>query len=353
MKKTIVTIIQVVVTVGLLCWVLRDPAQRAEMGKALSQAVQSPTGRLWLLGGFACYGIVEILAALRWYLLLRVQGVKLPLIRLVALFMLGIFFNMFMPGGTGGDVLKIYFLIKEIPDKKKEGLLAVLMDRLIGLLGLIIVSAVIIGLRYDWLKQAEYARHATWLLMLILFAGLGAITFSFLISGFRLASKLPAKIPMRDKLIDVSDAYNIYAKSWPISLVAMCGSFGVHIFSFSVYVCAARALNIHVSVKDMLTVMPIILSICSLPISVGGNGVRELLFANLLTPLCGVAAPMAKALSLTGFMLTGAWGAIGGIIYLLYRPSQHAKMRDVAREVHDLEHEVAATEEAEEEAGKR
>jgi len=343
MKKTILTIIQVVVTVGILCWVFHDHDQRAKMAHALSLAVQRPSGRLWLLAGFGCYGIVEILAALRWYLLLRVQKVILPLWRLVALFMLGIFFNMFMPGGTGGDVLKIYFLIKEIPDKKKEGLLAVLMDRLIGLLGLIMVASIIIALQYHWLKTAPYARHATWVLMLILVAGLGGIAFSFIISGFRLASKLPARMPMRDKLIDVSDAYNAYARAWPASLLAIFGSFGVHLCSFSVYVCAARALNIDVSTGALLTVMPIILTICALPISVGGTGVREMLFPNLLTPLCGVAGPVAIALSLTGFMLTAAWGGIGGIIYLLYRPSEHTKLRDVPKEIEELEHEVAET----------
>jgi len=110
LKKIILTIIQVVVTVGILFWVFHDPQKRASMGEALKHAKP-----VWLLAGFVCYGVVEIVAAARWYILLRVQGVKLPVWRVGALFMLGIFFNMFMPGGTGGDVLKIVYLVKEIP----------------------------------------------------------------------------------------------------------------------------------------------------------------------------------------------------------------------------------------------
>ena len=40
-------------------------------------------------------------------------------------------------------------------------------------------------------------------------------------------------------------------------------------------------------------------------------------------------------------MLCAAWGMIGGLIYLLYRPSEHARFGEIERQVHELEHEVA------------
>lgn len=345
-KKIILTIVQVLVTGGLLVWVFRDPATRVRIWEALHHAKPG-----WLFLGFLCYGAVEFLAAGRWYLLLRVQGLRLPLWRIGALFMLGIFFNMFMPGGTGGDVLKIYFLLKEIRDRqaKAKGLLAVLMDRLIGLMALIMISGVIVAIQYNWLRTSPVARHLTWVLVLVLASGLGGIVFSFVITGFGLASKLPKRMPMRDILIDLSVAYNAYARAWPASLLALFSSFGIHFASFFVYCCAARALVVHVggtggaeiSFGAMLTVMPIILTICSLPASVGGTGVREALFVMLLGPLCGVSQAEATTLSLTGFALIAAWGIIGGLIYLAYRPSDHAKLRDVERTVYDFEHAIA------------
>jgi len=339
MKKTVLTIIQILVTVGILFWVFHDPDKRAKMWEALSHARPA-----WLLAGVACYGVVELLAAIRWYVLLRVQGVILPAWRVGALLMLGIFFNMFMPGGTGGDVLKIYFLLKEIPKKKAEGLLAVLMDRLIGLLALIMISSVIIAIQYNWLRTTPASRHLTWVLLAILVCSLGAIVASFVISGFGLAHKLPKKMPMRDMLIDLAVAYNAYARAWPASLAALFASFGVHFFSFSLFVCAARALNVDISTGALLTVMPIILTLAAMPISVGGAGVREGLFAILLRPLCGVSQAEAIMLSITGAILTMIWGLIGGLIYLLYRPSEHVKIREAERQVHELEHAVAVAE---------
>ena len=342
LKRQLMTVIQIVVTVGMLAWVFHDGTQRRQMWEAVTRA------RLeWLVAGFLCYGIVELLASGRWYILLRVQGIALGWLRLCALFMLGIFFNMFMPGGTGGDVLKVLYLIKEIPDKKAKGLLAVVMDRLIGLMALILISGVIIALKYDWLKSDPVPQRLTWTLLLILASGLGGIVFSFVISGLGLVHKLPPRMPLRDTLVDLSVAYNAYAQAWPASLLALFASFGVHIASFSVYVCAALALGVTnghgqpLPVMELLTVMPIILTLSALPISVGGMGVREAIFVALLVPLCGVSPAMSKTLSLTGWMLSAAWGAIGGIIFLLYRPSDHTKMADAELQVQELVHEIA------------
>jgi len=342
LKRKILSVVQILVTVGILAWVFRDHAQNVEIWQAITHARPE-----WLLLGFLSYGLVELLASGRWYLLLRVQGIKLKWWRLGALFMLGIFFNMFMPGGTGGDVLKVFYLIKEVPDKKAKGLLAVLMDRLIGLMALILISGVIIGLKYDWLRTDPQAQKLTWLLLLILVSGLGGIVFSFLISMFNLAHKLPQKMPMRDAMIDSSVAYNAYARAWPASLLALFSSFGVHLASFAVYICAARALGVldghgaPLPVGQILTVMPIILTIAALPISVGGAGVREAVFVSLLVPLCGVSPALAKTLSITGWMLSACWGMIGGVIFLLYRPSDHAKMLEAELQVHELGHEIA------------
>ena len=158
-------------TVGILAWVFHKYG-----GQIFDVLTHEHPNPWWLLAGFGCYGVVELLAAFRWFILLRVQDVHLPPWRVGALLMLGIFFNMFMPGGTGRG-LKIYFLLKKMPKKKAEGLLAVLMDRLIGLLALIMISSVIIAIQYDWLKTNPVTRSLTWVLLLILAASLRGSSF--------------------------------------------------------------------------------------------------------------------------------------------------------------------------------
>jgi len=90
--------------------------------------------------------------------------------------------------------------------------------------------------------------------------------------------------------------------------------------------------------------MPIINTITSLPISVGGLGVREKLFQIFLGDLCGVSDAVAAIMSTTGYALNLVWGLLGGLLYLFYRPSEHARLREMRSEVATLEHAVAEEE---------
>src|SRR5205823_14406492 len=105
-------------------YVFHDPKKLHQMREALEQADYP-----WVVAAVGAYIVVEIAAALRWQILLRVQGIYLSWARLSGLFLIGMFFNQFLPGGTGGDIIKSYLLLKETPDKKAGALLAVLFDR--------------------------------------------------------------------------------------------------------------------------------------------------------------------------------------------------------------------------------
>ena len=58
----------------------------------------------WIALGIFAYLMVEVAAAIRWQVLLRVQGIRLSNMRVGGLFIIGMFYNQFMPGGTGGDM---------------------------------------------------------------------------------------------------------------------------------------------------------------------------------------------------------------------------------------------------------
>jgi uncharacterized membrane protein YbhN (UPF0104 family) len=103
MKKILVALFQIAVTVAVLFWVFHDPQKRAQMGVALRMADYR-----WILGGIVGYLVVEISAAIRWWILLRVQKIHLSLPRVSGLFLIGMFYNQLLPGGTGGDIMKRY-----------------------------------------------------------------------------------------------------------------------------------------------------------------------------------------------------------------------------------------------------
>src|ERR1700736_3830222 len=163
MKRILLTILQLAVTVAMLWWVFHDPAQRAKMWEALHMA-----NYWWVLGGVLAYLTVEVSAALRWQILLRVQKIHLSIPRVSGLFFIGMFYNQFLPGGTGGDIIKSYLLLKETPDKKAGALLAVVFDRLIGLVALVAITVTLVSLRFDILSKGSETRRLLWILLFLL-----------------------------------------------------------------------------------------------------------------------------------------------------------------------------------------
>ncbi len=113
MKKILLTLLQLVVTIAVLYWVFHDPAKRAQMGEALRTADYS-----WIVAAVFAYILVEIAAAIRWKILLKVQEIDLSIARVAGLFLIGMFYNQFLPGGTGGDVIKTYLLLQGSADEK-------------------------------------------------------------------------------------------------------------------------------------------------------------------------------------------------------------------------------------------
>src|SRR5438477_12995513 len=163
MKKILLGLFQLVVTIAVLYWVFHDPGKRAQMVVALKLADYR-----WVAIGIVAYVVVEIAAFVRWQILLKVQGISLSLPRVAGLSLIGMFYNQFLPGGTGGVIIKSYLLLKETPGKKAGALLAVLFDRLIGLLALVVLTAGLICLRYSWLTQTVITRRYGWFVLAVL-----------------------------------------------------------------------------------------------------------------------------------------------------------------------------------------
>lgn len=335
MKRAVITTIQILVTLGLLWLVFHDDEKRAAMVEALRKARLS-----WFVAGIGAYFLVEAFGALRWNILLRVQDIRISTRRTFGLFMIGVFFNLFLPGTVGGDVVKVFYLLKETPQRKTAAMLTVLMDRLIGMVALILISSVIIALRYPLFLARSDTRALLVATLAILGSAVVGIGFSFAITELGLVHKLPKHLPGHEKLVELSVAYKLYARAWKASLCGLGLSVLAHLAYFYTFYCAANSFTDKLKFWDLATVMPAVNMITSMPISVSGVGVREKLFEDLLFGLYGIPPNVAVLTSLVGFMITVIWGAVGGLIYMAYRPTEHARLREIRHEVEELEHEI-------------
>src|SRR6266576_224175 len=342
MKKILITLFQLSVTVAVLYWVYHDPSRRAQMVEAIRNAQYH-----WVFLGILAYVVVEAAAAFRWHVLLKVQKIRLTLPRLSGLFLIGMFYNQFLPGGTGGDIIKSYYLLKETPDKKAGALLAVVFDRFIGLVALVAITATLIALRYDFLSQKPETRNLLWLLLVLLGGSVIFLLSTFVISGFKLLHSLPARFPGRDRLIEISSVYHLYAHHWRATLMAFVASVVAHLATFTTFLFAAYALGARVPLVDFFAVMPVERTISALPISFAGIGLREKVLQIMLNGLCGVPEAKAILIGSLSFLIILVCFLLGAVVYFFYRPSgvvTHVRMREMQHEVTALEHEMGETE---------
>jgi len=340
MKKVLLTTLQIAVTIGLLWWVFHDPERRREMGAALKLA------DWWWLGvGVGVFFLCTLMAAARWRILLAVQNIHLTWLRTWQLFMVGMFFNLFMLGSTGGDVVKMFLTMREAPDNKAAALLSVFMDRVIGMLALIFLSVVFLYFRYDVLNHAEGSSTLLNLLLWLLAGAFLTIVGMFVVSGLGWVHYLPRWTPLRGRIVEISVACHLYAKGWRRTIWAFFISFPLFGMFFTTFYCAARAFTDQLGVLDVFSVMPIVAVITAIPISVSGIGVRESLFVSLLAPF-GITAAVATLISVTGFLINTVGSLAGGLVFLFYRPSDRASvsLRDMQREVDRLEGEIEHSE---------
>jgi glycosyltransferase 2 family protein len=301
----------------------------------------------WIVVAIGTYLVVEIAALVRWQILLKVQGIRLTLPRLTGLFLIGMFYNQFLPGGTGGDIMKSYLLLKETPGKKAGALLSVLFDRLIGLVALVTITGVLVLLRYQWLAQKPETRGYLYFLLITLGISIASLASTFIVSGFNLFHYLPAKFPGREKLLETSKAYHLYARHWTGTFLAFLASLVAHLATFTTFLCVAYAFRAGVHPIDFFAVMPIERTISAIPISFAGVGLREHVLQVMLHGLCGVPEAVAVLIGSMSFLVVLLCSVPGGIVYFLYKPSgaaHHVRLREMQQDVASLEHEISRTE---------
>ena len=277
---------------------------------------------IWFIAAAISAVIPAVLGIIRWQWVLHVQGLEVKFSRLFSISFIAMFFNAFMLGSTGGDVIKAWYVAHETHHKKAEAVATVVVDRLIGLLALFVIALIMMAIFY---KRVFHDPKLFWFSM----ATLGVILFTVvgtlvgLWQGF--ADKLPGlrawlrRIPKYDTLHRMVNAYRTYA-SHPVILAKTFGiSFFVHFFSILSIVFIGYGLGItSAKFTDYFLYLPIINSVTAVPITISGFGLREGMYIKMFNEV-GVASSAALVMSLLGYLAQLIWSIVGGFFFLTHR----------------------------------
>jgi uncharacterized protein (TIRG00374 family) len=232
------------------------------------------------------------------------------------LFFIGAFFNQFLPGTTGGDVVRVIYLMKDHPENKTAGFLSVAIDRLLAVLVLVAMGLGFAWTRSEWFARSFAVGNTMKIFAIVLFVvGLGLVA-SFFLTSRHLIGRLPARFPLREQIVKLSTLWQLCIENRTEALLGAIYTVPMLISYFAAFYFAALAFTEKVSFLDMTSIMPLVTAISSLPISLNGIGVREALFERLLWELCGVPQGTGLLISITGMFIYMAWGLPGGLFYL-------------------------------------
>jgi uncharacterized protein (TIRG00374 family) len=313
MKKWLPLILQTLVSVVLLAWIFWRPDFRSQVWQVV---VSADPG--WLAAGFAVAGVGNLLGVVRWAVFLRVLKIPLPAWEVLRLSFVGLFFNNFLVGAVGGDAVKVVWLAAK-GHNRTAALLSVLMDRMSGLGALIFCSLTFMLWRLDWLMSSPVVAGVIKFVFGYLIVVVVLMAFSFVISAKGLTSRLPERLPGRKMILEFTSAYIQFVAAWRATLVASALSLVILLTYFATFYCSARAFGVDIPVLDFFAFMPAVDIIAALPVSLGGFGVRDKLFAVLLGDLCGVPMAQAVSVSLGGAVLSLVWGLFGLALLPSYR----------------------------------
>ncbi len=277
-KNQLKTALKILLTGGALVLVFQkiDTDQLFQLSKNLSWP--------WLLPAIVLFVGSKVATAIR----LNHYFANIPLLLSARenwrLYLIGMFYNLFLPGGIGGDGYKVYLLNKEFKTPVKELLKASLLDRLGGLVAIVALLLALLGL-----IELPWQGFATWTSkILLLAAALGVVPAFWLLKKVFFSNFLPS--------------------FWQGIIWSLVGQLAQMASVF----CLLLALGVQDNFLAYQAVFLLSSIVAVLPLTIGGVGARELVVVYAHS-YAGIQETEAVAFSLLFFLisaavsLSGAW----------------------------------------------
>jgi uncharacterized protein (TIRG00374 family) len=275
-----------------------------------------------LIAAVCVMPLTFMFTTLRWHQLLRVLGIWIPLRRAFVLNMVGSFYNSFMPGSTGGDVLKAYYAAKQVPTRRTAAVMSVIVDRAIGLIALVILGGVMAAIQYATSpdRSDPVAQRCLQVAIGAVVILTGVLGFSIVVYWRGLREKLGfyalvARAPMQTHVQKVIEVVRLYRQRPLLIFGALMITFPVHLTVIVSAMLAGNAFDLPIPTGYYFIVVPVVVLVGALPLSPQGVGVMEA-FAFILTRSQGATVNQALALTMSIRLTAMVWNLLGGLFVL-------------------------------------
>ncbi len=258
--------------------------------------------------------LVYLIAAWRWWFLIRATGVTLPFRKLLPSYFLGLFLNNFFPSSLGGDVARVIHLRRQ---KLPINLLIAssAIDRLVGLLTATAIASVFLALPVD-IGTSGSERYV---MLSISAAALGLVTLLLLPKTHTALRRIANNHRLHQFVRTVAEvalnteAYSRNRRAIPLSILMSVLSQFVMV---AAYWMLGLAVGLRVDVIAYFVVVPFAFLAGSAPVSIGGLGVREAAIMLILTTF-QISRPAAVTFALLSLVVTVISTLPGALVLVL------------------------------------
>ena len=298
--------IRLLVSVGLLAALFYFIVDPSELKDAIELA-RMHRKELALAAFFYCL-CGSVIRGLRWQALVQGLGHAISARVTTELFLVGTFFNQFLPTGMGGDVVRALALSRRGIGRARAAS-SVLIDRAIGLLPLLMIGLLALPFADDNIDG-----FVRWLLAAIGVVGtIGMFALFRPRTWLRIADSLPflSQISARPGIREFAKSFSDYDRRGLLRSAFWGTAFGIVLIASNANLGQAVGITT-MSYSDWAIFVPLV-ALSSLFPSIGGWGIREVFYVGLLKPL-GVPDASALTIGLIMGVFNLLLAALGGLL---------------------------------------
>lgn len=307
------TFLKAVISLGLFGYLVYH-ADPEEIIKVLS-GISAADG-IYFLASAIIFELVSIyLMSLRWKILLKQYEIDIRTDRLFGFYLIGLFFNNFLPTSIGGDVVRIY-KAADAGANRTAGFASVIIERLVGMASTFFLAIVALF----FVSQYFHSNRLLYM-SLVLFTGI--IVFIFLMTRnrpFRLLLRIFEKVTIFNigekfnKLFEAIHQLRTYRRIFVYVFILSLFS-QIAIVMMNYYI--SQAFSMEIDLLFLFLVVPVTFALTLLP-SINGVGVRDGGYVVLLGKI-GISGAAAISLSFMNLLIPMFISLIGAILFIIQK----------------------------------
>lgn len=289
-KKTLLQVVGSIVLIGLVLALVGR-----ERDDLISSIANIDLGLFSL--SFVIFLANKLISSYRWKMLLAVQDIHARIGPLFRVSLLAVVLNSFLPSTLGGDSARIVWLIQGNPSKKASSVVATLFDRFQGMVALVFL--VFVMLPFNQLIEPQ--------LRLILYASTGAlmVVMAFLLWArttwlVRLVSRLMVTDWLKDRFDQLVGVLRIYKRSKSVLFNSFIFALLFQTLAVINQYIRFKSIGVEVPLPFLFLAIPVTTLVVTIPISVGGIGLREVTLISLLG-LIGIESYEVVSYTIVGY----------------------------------------------------